>query len=231
EHEDREARDLGSGRDRCLQAFVRERRWEADIDDCDLGLVRDKGGEKGRTVVDGRDDVEVEGPQQAGQSVAEEGVVFGDDNAHGSSMVITVGPPGGLDRVTVPSNAARRRWIPFSPVPVAGSAPPSPSSVTVIVGIPLACRRDTDAVWAWLCRTMLVSASATAKYAADSTGVSGRPGRSMSTVIGTGRLSASARIAPSSPRSASTGGWMPRTRCRSSISAAPLDSRASASSL
>ena len=34
---------------------------------------------------------------------------------------------------------------------------------------------DTDPVWARLCRIMLVSASATAKYAADSTGV--RPPR------------------------------------------------------
>src|SRR5688572_16571451 len=231
EHENRQAGHLASGLDRGLQTFVGEGRGKADIDDRHFGLVCDQGGQQGRAVVDGCHDVEVEGMQEPGQSVPEEGMVLGDDNAHGTSMVMTVGPPGGLDMAIVPSKAARRRSIPRSPVPAAGSAPPLPLSVTTMVNRPSACRMDTDPVWARLCRIMLVSDSATAKYAADSTGVSGLPGRSMSTVIGTGRLSASARTAPPSPRSASTGGWIPRTRCRSSTSAAPLDSRASASSL
>ena len=53
----------------------------------------------------------------------------------------------------------------------------------------------------------------------------GRAGRRRPST-GIGRVSASARTAPSRPRSASTGGWMPRTRSRSSASAAPLDSPA-----
>src|SRR5437763_1535019 len=96
-------------------------------------------------------------------------MVLGDDNAHGTSMVTTVGPPRGLDNAIVPSNAARRRSMPRRPVPVTGSAPPMPSSVTTMVNTPSAWCRDTDPVRALLCRIILVSVSATAKYAADST--------------------------------------------------------------
>ena len=56
-----------------------------------------------------------------------------------------------------------------------------------------------------------------------------RPASSICRSTGSGRLSVSARTAPSRPRSASTGGWMPRTRVRSSVRACPLDARASAS--
>ncbi len=49
-------------------------------------------------------------------------------------------------------------------------------------------------------------------------------------MTGIGAASASAATAPPRPRSASTGGWMPRTRSRSSDSAVLDDVRASASS-
>ena len=57
-------------------------------------------------------------------------MVLGEDNAHGTSSVTRVGPPGGLDTLIVPSNAASRRVTPRMPVPAAGSAPPRPSSPT-----------------------------------------------------------------------------------------------------
>ena len=52
----------------------------------------------------------------------------------------------------------------------------------------------------------------------DRRGRAGRAGRCRPST-GSGTVSASARTAPSRPRSASTGGWMPRTRSRSSARA------------
>lgn len=58
------------------------------------------------------------------QPVSVAGEVFAEDNAHGTSMVTTVGPPGGLSTDIDPSNAARRRSIPCSPPAREGAAPP-----------------------------------------------------------------------------------------------------------
>ena len=57
-----------------------------------------------------------------------------------------------------------------------------------------------------------------------------RPGRSTVTVTGSGIGSASASMPPASPRSASAGGWMPRTTERRSSRASTVVSRASRSS-
>ena len=78
------------------------------------------------------------------------------------------------------------------------------------------------------CLAALAIASATAKYAADSTGAGRRPGRSMSAVVATGVSAPSARRASPRPRSASTGGLIPATRPRSSASARAEFSRAAA---
>ena len=47
-------------------------------------------------------------------------------------MVTTVGPPGGLAMSSVPSKALIRRSIPRNPLPAQASAPPRPSSSTVM---------------------------------------------------------------------------------------------------
>src|SRR5207253_1044214 len=73
---------------------------------------------------------EVVGLEQADQTVPEEGEIFGEDDAHGSTITTSVGPPAGLATVSAPSKADRRRSIPRRPVPAAGSAPPVPSSRT-----------------------------------------------------------------------------------------------------
>ncbi len=54
-------------------------------------------------------------------------------------------------------------------------------------------------------------------------------GRSKSSATGTGHSREAASSPPTRPRSASTGGWMPRTRSRSSASALPASARASSS--
>src|SRR5690606_126540 len=68
--------------------------------------------------------------EEAHQALSQQGGVLGEDDAHGSSAVIVVGPPGGLWTVSLPSRAATRPRSPVSPPP-AGSAPPRPSSRTV----------------------------------------------------------------------------------------------------
>ena len=47
-------------------------------------------------------------------------MVLGEDKAHGTSSITSVGPPGGLDTLIVPSNADSRRITPRIPVPAAG---------------------------------------------------------------------------------------------------------------
>jgi hypothetical protein len=67
------------------------------------------------------------GLQHPGQAVPQEKEVFGNDNAHGISMVTAVGPPGGLLIASTPSKTASRRSMPRSPLPRDGSfgaAPP-----------------------------------------------------------------------------------------------------------
>ena len=231
EHQDRQAGDLGAGRDRRLQALVGEGRRQPHVDDGDVRPVLEQGRQQRRAVVDGLDDLEVERLQQPGQSVPEEGEVFGEDNTHGSSMVTTVGPPGGVDR----RHRAVERGQPALDAAQAGAAGRVGAAAAVVadrhgeqvVGVPQVDPGGPGA--------------AVPDHVGQRLGdreVGGRLDRGLqaagqveSTSTGIGRLSARARTAPSSPRSASTGGWMPRTRWRSSTRAVALASRASASSL
>ena len=103
------------------------------------------------------------GLEHPGQAVPQEEEVFGNDNAHGISMVTAVGPPGGLLMARMPSNGASRRSIPRSPLPRAGSAPPRPLSVTPIRSIPSACRMSIQVSRASACLATLASSSLTAK--------------------------------------------------------------------
>ena len=120
EHQHREPGSGGPRLDGRPQALVGERRREAYVDDSGVGLgVAERALELGQ-VVDRGEDLEALGLQQLGQSGAEEGVVFGEDDAHGISHRTTVGPPGGLDTDIVPSNAASRAAMPWRPLPRPG---------------------------------------------------------------------------------------------------------------
>ena len=140
-------------------------------------------------------------------------------------MVTMVGPPAGLLTARTPSNVPSRRSTPLRPDP----APITRAALAVVRdGDRAACAVRVSAMSTQIrsapeCLTALVRTSLTAKYAADSTGASARPGSSTSTSVATGSRSASARTASPRPRSASTGGWMPRTRSRSSVSASAED--------
>src|SRR5262249_52329088 len=129
--------------------------------------------QRGRAVDRGRD-LEAVGLEQPDQPVPQQEEVLGDNGAHGTSMMIMVGPPGGLLTASMPSKVPSRRSTPCSPVPWAGSAPPAPSSVTSIRSTPaagLTAGRRGAGVYrmrictrrAPECLTALASASATAK--------------------------------------------------------------------
>ena len=49
-----------------------------------------------RAVIDRLGDVEAVRLEQAGQAVPQQEEILGEDNAHGTSIVTMVGPPGGL---------------------------------------------------------------------------------------------------------------------------------------
>lgn len=163
EDEDGESGDLGAGSDGCLEAFVGEGGGESDVDDGDVGFVFGEGCVEVGSVVDCGDDGEVVCFEESDQSVAEEGKVFGDDNAHGISRVTMVGPPGGLVMFIVPSKASRRRLMPARPLPGAGSAPPVPLSVTVMTRWLRPWLMWIQAWVACACLAVLVRSSAMAK--------------------------------------------------------------------
>ena len=82
------------------------------VDDGDVGVGVAQRPVERRGVVDRRHDVEVVRLEQPDQAVPEEGVVFGEDNAHGTSSVTMVGPAAGLDTA---HRAVKRRQPPHHP--------------------------------------------------------------------------------------------------------------------
>jgi len=114
-------------------------------------------------IADGGHDVTSVRLEQPGDALPQEEEVFGNDNAHGTSITTMVGPPLGLLTARIPSNAASRRSVPASPVPLAGSAPPTPSSSTSARSIPFSWVTRMRIVEASACLAALFSASATAK--------------------------------------------------------------------
>src|SRR6478735_1005412 len=75
-------------------------------------------------------DVELRGPKQARDPLAEQNAVLGNHGAHGISARIRVPPPIGLQIRRRPSSASTRSATPRNPPPRSVSAPPIPSSVT-----------------------------------------------------------------------------------------------------
>src|SRR6185503_10924316 len=112
--------------------------------------------------------------EELGQPLAEDRGVLGDDHPQwrrrhvGSSTVTTVGPPSGLSTRNTPSTVCTRSIRPARPPPACGVAPPRPSSVTHRRNVDCSCFTCTCACRAPLCLEMLVSISATQKYAIDS---------------------------------------------------------------
>ena len=206
-------------RERGPHTLVAERRRQADVDDRDLRPLEQDARDQRRAVRDGRDDVEAVVAQQPGQAVAQQREVLGDHNAQGITALIVVGPPAGLTTTSRPSSASTRRASPRRPLPSA-FAPPAPSSVTcttsALVDVP---HVDLDV------SGLRVLPGVRERLGGDEVrrrlDCRRRPARQ---VDRDGRPAAGCarrarQIAAASPRSASTGGWMPRARLRSSSSA------------
>src|SRR5699024_9994342 len=149
--------------DRGPQTLVGERRRHPDVDH---GGLRQRVLERPLQVgefVDGGDHLEALDLEQLGEAGPQERVVLGDDDAHGTSHLTTVGPPWGLEIETVPSNAASRATTPLRPVPSSTLAPPRPSSPTRPRITARSCLRLIHDRVAWACLAELARHSATAK--------------------------------------------------------------------
>ena len=181
-------------------------------------------------VADRRDDVEAVVAQEPRQAVAQQREILGDHDPHGITALIVVGPPAGLDdveRAVERLDAARE-----AAEPAAGR-----------IGAALAVVDDLDDERVAASRTMRCRPARRSRACRRSRAprrrrsrrrsrpaAAGRSSTSTATSTLSGVRSASAAIAASRPRSASTGGWMPRARSRSSASASRAPRRASASS-
>ena len=101
--------------------------------------------------------------EDPGQADPEEGLVLGEDNAHGTSMVTTVGPPTGLDTA---DRAVEGRQPPAHPRQTAAGRVGAAPAVVAHHDLQTACRRARAAprrACASACLTTLVRHSATAK--------------------------------------------------------------------
>ena len=155
--------------DRGAHALVGERRREPHVDDRQVGLVRADDPQQPGAVVGVRDDLDPALAHERDEPLAQQRVVLGDHDPHGSSTRIVVPPPGRADHGQRPverlgpvaqpgeARAARVR----AARPVVGDLHQQPP---VALG---RASRVADAPGA--CLATFVSDSATTKYAAVST--------------------------------------------------------------
>src|SRR6185437_11600413 len=220
--EDARVRPLVAYQQRGPQSLVGERRGHPDVDHAHVGPCLGHRAQERLGVAGGGHHLVAGLFQEQRQALAEQDRVLGDRYAHGITAEMIVGPPGGDSTDSAPSRPAIRSARPASPDP-AGSAPPMPSSLITTLSVPPGPGPPSTTTLAWVareCFAMLVSASATVKYATASTAARGRTGTSTWVVTGTGHRAARPDSAASRPRSVSTGGCTPRTSSRSSTRAA-----------
>src|SRR5262249_38391626 len=146
----------------------------ADVDDGEIGLVALDGDEQRIAVTHRCHHLLAGVDEQVREPGAQEDGVFGDHDPHGNSTMTVVGPPGGLRTCIRPPRALTRSARPWRPLPRAGSAPPTPSSVISTTRRSRCRAMATDAFVAWACLATLARASVTTKYAVLSTGAGGR---------------------------------------------------------
>src|SRR3954447_21393512 len=84
-----------------------------------------------------RDDVKSRLGEQPRDALPQQNRVVCDSYAHGISARTVVPLAGGLQTRSFPSTASTRSARPRSPEPLAGSAPPTPSSATCTTRCPL----------------------------------------------------------------------------------------------
>src|SRR5690606_30273464 len=112
-------------------------------------------------VADRGDDLLAGIGQETGDACSQQHRVLGDHDPHGSSTSTEVGPPTGLSTWIQPPSACTRSASPNRPVPLSGSAPPLPSSLTSIARRSPRRAMLTRADVASACFATFVSASVT----------------------------------------------------------------------
>src|SRR4051794_23237403 len=99
--------------------LVRERRRHPDIDDSEVRLVLGYSAAQPLTVLDRRRHLVAGILEQAPETLAQQHLVLGDHDAHGSSTLTVVPAPGRLSIASRPPSAATRSVRPASPEPSA----------------------------------------------------------------------------------------------------------------
>ena len=87
---------VGTDLERRAQPLVAVRRWQADVDDGNVGCRAAHQGEQIGCRVTATDDLESLVEQQAFEALAQEHAVLGDHDAHGISALTRVPPPFGV---------------------------------------------------------------------------------------------------------------------------------------
>src|SRR5262249_42680629 len=131
------------------QALVGVRRRHADVDDGDVGLVGVDLAQQVLGVARLADDLHAGVLEQPRDAFAQQHAVVGQPYTHGICARTVVPMPGGLTTSRRPSTIVSRSASPRSPVPDAGSAPPTPSSRTSTTAWPFWRSTDTVACSAW----------------------------------------------------------------------------------
>src|SRR5437899_1731340 len=149
------------------QAFVGERRRHADVDDRHVGREFVDRFDQFVGGTNLRDHLMTPFNEQLHQAIAQDGAVFGDDEAGhcsapgGTTTVTTVGPPAGLSISSLPSSIANRSRKPVRPEPLPTCTPPEPLSSTMIRNSAVSPLMRTEPWLAAECRVTLASSSAT----------------------------------------------------------------------
>ena len=116
EHEDLDVRVLLADEDGGADAFIGECRGHAHVDDGEVRRIVVDDGQEFVGVGHGGDDLVSGVGEQPFESGPQDGRVFSDYDAHGTSTTTVVGPPAGLVRFSVPRAASTRSMRPAIPV-------------------------------------------------------------------------------------------------------------------
>ena len=116
----------------CDESLRRERRRHPDVEDGDVGSVGPNKLHERLRIGGLADYIEPKISRNANQTLAKQSRVVDDRQSQGISATRCVPAPAGLLMEILPPIAAVRSSRPWRPPPPAGSAPPTPSSLTSI---------------------------------------------------------------------------------------------------
>src|SRR5262249_22740165 len=138
---------------------VREGGGHPYVEDDEIGLVVSNRRPQPVCVAERSDDLMPTVLEEPPEALAQQHLVLGDHDAHGSSAVSVVPRRCSLSMRSVPPWAATRSERPRSPEPAAGVAPPTPSSATETTSRPLTRPALRTILVAFACLTALVRPS------------------------------------------------------------------------